>query len=171
MFDPETKGQIKLAILEKRLVEAGKLDAKDVPHVSAGSGTSEIWEVAAIGFGYLGVIALLLLAGGLGGLLIRQVMLFEVGGLKLYVPVGLSVACFVLGVAIWLYRDLRHSRWVAVLQIIVAVAAGVAAVVAAPEYVSKGVAIGAAAVAVADGIEKLAKSLKPLAASGGAPAN
>ncbi len=172
MLDPETKGLVKLGLLEKRLVENGKLDPKDATIfrvASADTGASEAIKLAAIGVGYIGIVALLLLAGALGGLVVRQALLFEVGGLQLYVPVGLSIACFALGIAFWLYRDLRRAWQVAMVQVIVAVAAGVAAVIAAPDYFSKGVALAAAAVAVADGIEKIATALKQSAAQRASP--
>jgi hypothetical protein len=162
ILDPETKGLIKLGLDEKRAIDEGRLDPKDAYNLppslrtrnsGASSGGGDAIETIAVGAGIIVIIAFYLLAGALAGVVVRKVLLFEVGGLQLYVPIGLSLACLAIGTAFWLYRDVRRY-W----QVAVATAAGVVGVLAAPDYITKGVALGGAAVAVADGIEKLAKA-------------
>jgi hypothetical protein len=167
ILDPETKGLIKLGLDQKRAIEEGRLDPNDAYNLPpslrtrGNSGGGDAIGTIVVGAGIIAIVAFYLLAGALAGVVIRKVLLFEVRGLQLYVPIGLSLACLAMGTAFWLYRDVRRYWQVALAQIIVGVAAGVAGVLAAPDYITKCVALGGAAVAVADGMEKLAKTRAP----------
>ena len=115
--------------------------------------------VEALAIAGTGLSALILfLAGAILFATVRAAILFEVGGVPLYLAVAVGLACLIMGVVWFWARHLRKSRSVAVLQIVVAVISGAVAFFASPDPIGKWLVVIAAVVTVANGLDKLWKA-------------
>jgi hypothetical protein len=74
---------------------------------------------------------------------------------RVYLALGVGLACLTLGAAVYWFRDIRSWRSVSVLEVVLAAAGGVVAFVTAADPWSRWIGIGAAAFAVADGLGRL----------------
>jgi uncharacterized YccA/Bax inhibitor family protein len=91
-------------------------------------------------------------------MVIRWTLLFEVGGVRIYLALAGIVGCLVLGAVLFWYRDVRSHPLAAISQAIVGAIGGCIAVFTATDQASKWAAVAGAAVTVADGFEKLRKA-------------
>jgi hypothetical protein len=161
-LDPETKGLMRLALDEKRQVESGRLPLKDAKYLPEGT-RLENGKVIISGAGpelfamgaSVGVFALLILTGALIGSALRWFFVLEVAGVRVYLALGVGLACLTLGATVYWFRDIRSWRSVSVLEVVLAAAGGAVAFVTAADPWSRWIGIGAAAFAVADGLGRL----------------
>ncbi len=111
----------------------------------------------------------LLLAGlvFLCGSLAYQALFIVVGGFPVYVWLGVTAAIGLLGIAYYLFRDIRKWRSLAVLQVLLGCAGGTGVVLTTgglptslSGIISAGIGSAGAVITVANGVEKLRKLRK-----------
>jgi hypothetical protein len=101
---------------------------------------------------YVGAALLGILAVAVGGPSVYFVLSEKVGGVPVYLGLAVGLGCLVLAAIVY---ALRQSRFVRCLQVLAAIAAGVADFFSANDPVVKILVILVAACAAADGIEKI----------------
>lgn len=108
---------------------------------------------------WLAAILLGLLAAFLGGPSAHALFVLEVRGVAVYAGLAVALGCFALGTLVCWARDYRESRFVMIMQVLIAVAAGVVGFFSATDSIARWVVVLAAAVTVANGLDKLRKTL------------
>ena len=170
IFDRESLGMVKLALLEAREAErTGQLPKAPLalpPGTRMENGRvvfpkTDLGELLAVivgALGSFGLVMLGLLGAGLAIAAVRQVLLIEVYGTPIYLALAAVICLLTAGILFFVARDIRKWRVVAVVQICVGLAGGTVGYFGASDSSSKWVIAGAAVVTIANGFDKLFKA-------------
>jgi hypothetical protein len=110
---------------------------------------SSVFEI----FGFLGPLAFLWVAF-FYGVIAYHLFIAKIYGVPVYLVIGMLVLVLLPGAGLFFFRDIRNWRSAAILQIIIAAAAGVAVLFIDTNPTSKVLTVAGAVVAAANGIKR-----------------
>ncbi|TIM64343.1 MAG: hypothetical protein E5Y58_26860 [Mesorhizobium sp.] len=169
-LDPETRFLIKEGIADIRAVNEGRktLDQTKLPpgtymergkvHLPS-TGLDAAVTVGA-GLGLASGIALAGLGGAMLVVAVRAILVYEVRGVAIYLIASIALAILVMGAILYWLRDVQRILLAGLLQITAALVAGVVAFFSTPDPSGGWIVLIPAVIAIADGIDKLARSAR-----------